>query len=108
MKAKPLQMRGDEYVTCNPSEAKFVEIHVPGKNVRRIIPVILREPDEEEVGPVWIWNGDTQRPTLTPNVFTQNPKTGICHFKLTDGKVEFLMDSTHEHVGETMDLLEID
>jgi len=108
MKAKPLTIIEDEYVQCNAADAKFLEIRVPGNNVRRIIPIVLHEPDEEEIGPVWVWNGDARKPTLHPDIDTQHPKTGRCRIKVTDGRVEFMLDSTHENAGKTMDLLDIE
>jgi len=107
MKARPLRMRGDEYEICSPSDAKFLEIHIPGKNVRRVIPITTHDLAEEEVGPVWVWNGDTEKPTLTPDIDTRTAKTGRCRCKILEGMVEFHIDSEHEYAGEKMNLLEV-
>lgn len=107
MKAKPLVPRGDDYEVCNPKEAKFIEIRVPGNHVRRIVPVTLDSIGEAEPGPVWIWNGDTEKPSLEPDLDTRTPKTGRCRCTIRDGMVEFHTDSTHENAGKTLELLEV-
>ena len=62
-------------------------------------------------GPVWRWNGDMERPTLTPSLLVTYPpieSMGIaqrtCHLFLTDGKVNFLSDCTHALAGQTVAL----
>ena len=45
-----------------------------------------------------------------PSVKTQIDKPSgliICHSWIKDGKVEFLLDSTHNNAGKTLDLLDI-
>lgn len=79
-------------------------------------------------GPRWGWNGDVERPTFTPSVLVsweqgEPPATTneiaekirrgeiiqvkvkkICHTFITDGRVQFLSDCTHEFAGQTLDL----
>lgn len=79
-------------------------------------------------GPRWGWNGDAERPTFTPSVLVRwhqwtppatNPevaakiKSGeivqtkvekVCHTFVTDGRVQYLSDCTHELAGKTIDL----
>jgi hypothetical protein len=77
----------------------------------------------------WRWNGDRERPTLTPSMLltsghfnpghkgecwctynakhADNPapfKCGRCHTFLTDGRIQFLSDCTHDYAGKTLDL----
>jgi hypothetical protein len=65
----------------------------------------------------WWWNGDVERPTFTPSVLVTWPanpeaseefkewrKERRCHTFITDGKVQFLSDCTHELAGQTLDL----
>lgn len=70
----------------------------------------------------WGWNRDTERPTFTPSVLVRrehwappasaaNPNPGpqtkvtdICHSFVTDGRIQFLGDSTHHLAGQTVDL----
>jgi hypothetical protein len=82
---------------------------------------------------VWGYNGDPERPTFTPSVLfrvghfipghqgpscwcTFNEKRraegkreasftcGVCHSFVTDGRIQFLGDCTHELAGQTVEL----
>jgi hypothetical protein len=81
-------------------------------------------------GPRWGYNDNPERPTFTPSVLvksghyisTHKPgdpcwcdyearfgrpspfKCSICHSFVTDGKIQFLPDCTHELAGKTVDL----
>lgn len=64
-------------------------------------------------GPRWGFNGDLERPTLTPSVLTRFPYgldqvQVVCHSFVTDGRIQFLGDCTHALAGQTVDLPEID
>lgn len=70
----------------------------------------------------WGFNGNYERPTLTPSVLVYSHKTLIddtltgealtapqnitqsprCHTFIRDGKIEFLPDCTHHLVGQTV------
>lgn len=58
-------------------------------------------PDEK---PAWGWNGDVNKPTLTPSIRTFWPKNEEqseatrCHHFLRDGVIEFLDDSAAHQV----------
>ncbi|ANZ49188.1 putative ammonia monooxygenase [Erwinia phage Machina] len=86
-------------------------------------------------GPQWSWNGDVDRPTLTPSVlvrsghyvpghdksgcwctyYADHPdedpedsfKCGVCHSFVTDGNIQFLNDCTHALAGKTVPLPEL-
>lgn len=69
-------------------------------------------------GPRWGYNGDPEAPTFTPSVLVQYngrdagqdrgdgrlAPPAICHSFVTDGKIQFLADSTHALAGQTVDL----
>lgn len=69
-------------------------------------------------GPRWGFNGSVDRPTFTPSVLVtyNGPDAGqdhgdgyvappaVCHSFVTDGRIQFLGDSTHALAGETVDL----
>lgn len=70
-------------------------------------------------GPRWGWNGDMDRPTFTPSVLVRwsepsnapeefdNPAKDVkkvCHSFVTDGRIQFLSDSTHALAGQTVDI----
>lgn len=73
-------------------------------------------------GAIWGFNGDFEKPTFTPSINEHVGKyvagfeniddeygiSYICHFIVTDGKIYFCGDCTHEFVNQTMDLLDID
>lgn len=61
----------------------------------------------------WSWNGDLERPTFSPSVlvrFDVRPPnehlSTVCHSFVTEGRIQFLGDSTHELAGQTVDLPE--
>jgi hypothetical protein len=81
-------------------------------------------------GPRWGYNGDPGRPTFTPSVLvksghyvsTHKPddpcwcdyeqrlgkpapfQCMVCHSFVTDGRIQFLGDCTHQLAGQTVDL----
>lgn len=76
---------------------------------------------------VWGWNGSVDLPTFTPSVLIRgnqwpqdeypeyykprHPSVApgdntVCHSFVTDGRIQFLGDSTHELAGQTVDLPE--
>jgi len=64
----------------------------------------------------WGFNGDLERPTFTGSILVhevkvEDPAPGFenwriprCHSHVTDGKISFGNDCTHEMAGQTMDL----
>lgn len=84
-------------------------------------------------GAAWDYNGNPDRPTFTPSVLIRSGHfipdqagkrcwcdynreqvekgkepahftCGVCHSFVTDGRIEFLTDCTHELAGQTVDL----
>ncbi|TCX51914.1 MULTISPECIES: DUF6527 family protein [unclassified Dehalobacter] len=81
----------------------------------------------------WDFNGEQEKPTLRPSILVRSGhyipehkgdcwctysernqgepapfKCTVCHSFVTDGKIQFLSDSTHKLSGQTVDLPEID
>ena len=75
----------------------------------------------------WTFNGDLDKPTFSPSYLSkhkhpkgysnENPAPKgwageyvqeVCHSFLTDGKIQYLSDCTHEYVGQTLDLPDFD
>lgn len=59
----------------------------------------------------WTFNGDLQLPTFTPSLhvsskYGQPPVPTVCHSFITNGKIQYLQDSTHSLSGLTIDLPE--
>lgn len=104
MKARPMKIIDEKFHDCDPSEATHVEINIPGKYSVRVLP--LRVNDETERN-FWTWNGDIEKPTLSPSVSLSYGIGHKCHSWVTDGMVKFLNDSTHENVGKSIELEDI-
>lgn len=75
----------------------------------------------------WGWNGSVEKPTFTPSVLvtglqTERDESGrwtgeyvrnaageplkrVCHSFVTDGRIQYLGDCTHEMAGQTVDMV---
>lgn len=64
----------------------------------------------EHGGPIWQFNGNIQKPTISPSILvtyqTQTHKD-ICHSFIKDGFIEYLGDCTHKLANQTIELPEI-
>ncbi|MHC5542818.1 DUF6527 family protein [Singulisphaera rosea] len=58
--------------------------------------------------PSWQFDGDMERPTVTPSIHYTSATYSVCHFFLTAGKLQFLPDCQHAHAGRTVELPEIE
>jgi len=59
----------------------------------------------------WSFNGDLENPTFRASMLVKHHRRSlgiICHSFVTDGKIQFLNDSTHELSGQTIDLPDFD
>ncbi len=59
--------------------------------------------------PIWTWNGDVVRPTLSPSVrvrwaYGDKREPRVCHSFVRDGQIQFLSDCTHALAGQTVPL----
>ena len=85
-------------------EDMYVEYKCPGCQLRHVIPT---------KGPnAWNWNGDVNKPSLSPSVLATR-RTGDavscrCHHYVTNGQIQFLGDCTHKSAGKTVDMMEFD
>lgn len=71
----------------------------------------------DEDGPRWAWNGDVDRPTLSPSVLVtyngadagkDGAPPAVCHSFVKDGQIQFLGDCTHSLRGLTVELQDIE
>jgi hypothetical protein len=53
----------------------------------------------------WTWNGDCENPTISPSVLAW-AGAFRCHSFVTDGRIRFLDDCTHNMRGQTVELPE--
>ncbi len=61
-------------------------------------------------GAKWTFNGDLDKPTFRAsllNTWPQDGKNNVCHLFVTDGKIEYCADSTHELAGKTIEMEEV-
>jgi hypothetical protein len=79
---------------------RFVAFHCPGCEGGHELIVTGRR--------AWKWNGSFERPTVKPsllvNIGGSNPTAPVCHSFITDGKIQFLPDSTHKLAGQTVEI----
>lgn len=62
---------------------------------------------KRDKGPKWDFNGDFNRPTISPSIrvrWDYVDKEHICHSFVRDGKIQFLDDCTHDLKGQTVQL----
>lgn len=57
----------------------------------------------------WGFNGNYDKPTFTPSILVRYPLREdkhqvVCHSFVTDGRIQYLSDCTHEYAGQTLDL----
>ena len=54
----------------------------------------------------WKFNRDMVKPTVSPSLLLHPSKdTPRCHIFITDGKIKYLGDCTHELAGQTVDMI---
>ncbi len=109
MKAQPVKRVDCGWMPCSEEEGTHLYIKVQGPFPDRWVPYGYS-------AGCWAWNGDVHKPTLKPSLKWSAPmwemdgipiKEIICHSWITDGKIEYLSDSTHELAGQTLDLLDL-
>jgi hypothetical protein len=59
----------------------------------------------------WEFNGDVNNPTIKPSIkatwaYVDDKPTKTCHFFITNGRIEFCGDCTHELAGKTVEMKE--
>jgi hypothetical protein len=102
MKAKPFQLIPSQgYVACAVEEATHLKFNFPGPTEYLILPV------SRDGGKGWQWNGSLESPTLQPSILSRSTSFQ-CHSYITDGKVQFLGDCSHDLKGQTVDLLDVE
>ncbi|HEX2868794.1 MAG TPA: DUF6527 family protein [Ignavibacteriales bacterium] len=75
--------------------------------------VVYTDPQHPQAsnGAHWGFNGNLEKPTFSPSILVswnegENYTPKRCHSFVTDGKIQFLTDSTHELAGKTVALEE--
>lgn len=91
------------YTKCDPDQATHVAFSPPGPVDYYILPLKGKAKGWRDN---WTWNGDTEKPTIRASVLNRFGDGLVNHFFVTDGRVEFLTDCTHDLKGQTVDLLD--
>lgn len=83
---------------------KWIAFHCVGCDGGHAIPVS---------GPrKWNWNGSLDKPTVTQSILVNrgraNQTQPTCHSYITDGKIRFLADCSHQFAGQTVELPDFD
>lgn len=104
MKAKPIKVVNGKQEVCDPSEAQYLELRLPGPSGLICLPVMIGGTWEGTKN--WTWNGSTESPTLKPSVLLIRSDSR-CHSFINNGQVQFLDDCSHDFKGKTLDLLEV-
>ena len=63
---------------------------------------------DSAVKPNWTWNGDYEKPTVSPSIHVMPGSPTNCHLFIKDGQIQFLMDSYHDLKGQTVDMESVD
>jgi len=103
----------------NP-KAGSVLFHCPGCKCGHAVWIEKRHPNNNSI---WGYNGNPEKPTFTPSILVRGtkrltddeaarimagekitPVPFVCHSFVTDGKIQFLSDSTHELAGQTVEM----
>lgn len=109
---------------CEADEGKFygIRIDCPGCKLAgrggavHVLPVRWLPAGQVEAPtvkdwPHWDFNGDMERPTLSPSILCRREMDGkpyVCHSFVREGNIEFLGDCTHELAGKTVPLPDVD
>lgn len=98
----------DSYTPCAAHEATDLFFEPPYGVTRRMIPVVHGNTTRRGTG-CWSWNGSLDKPTLKPSILNdfRPHDTLVDHIFITDGKVIYLSDCSHEARGQTHELNEL-
>lgn len=71
------------------------------------------KPFQAANGASWRFNGNLERPTISPSIVNKvcrpdGSKVMICHLYVTDGKIEYLSDCTHELAGQVVEMEDVE
>lgn len=83
----------------------YYSFYCPGCKYQHVYPVL-------NDGSGWQFNGNLETPSFTPSLLnTTKDEEGktvkVCHLFITDGKICYCGDCTHELSGQTVELPEI-
>jgi hypothetical protein len=99
------------------NEKGNIAIFCPGCKTHHVI--ATKAPQSN--GAMWSFNGDMYSPTFSPSLLIRTGSHAVpgfidpeglppvtCHSFITNGKIQFLSDCTHDLKNQTVDLPEVD
>lgn len=99
---------GSGYLTfkcpaCAASQAVYGDGQVYDLPDQHSVPVQTGDPED------WGFNGDLERPTLTPSVRVRYGEEldYQCHFFVRNGQIQYCGDSTHALAGKTIEMEDV-
>ena len=117
-------MKTARWLTTKPwhSGSEAYEIYCPGCECTHVFTVGFKDEAERQAHityrgdgkcATWTFNGDFAAPTFMPSMLVQgrNDSEGLyfcCHSFVTNGRIQFLDDCTHELRGQTVSLPDVD
>lgn len=57
---------------------------------------------------MWAFNGNMEKPTFHPSILIEWGDNKRCHLFVTDGKLHYCGDCTHELAGQVIDMVDMD
>lgn len=112
-----------------PDGQMYLKYVCPACDEQHHVPVLINQKGPANEG--WNWNGNEERPTLSPSVKLTSGKyvpewdkikheyddrsgqewieknSRICHYFIRDGRIEYCGDCTHTMAGKKVELPEI-
>jgi len=89
-------MKSFEILT-DAKQVKYLSYICPGCKLYHNIPFTGEK--------AWIFNDNIKEPSLQPSILASYGQDEICHHFLTNGKISFLSDCTHELKNKTIDMI---
>lgn len=63
---------------------------------------------EATKGPNWEWDGDTEKPTVSPSILTRGSRPDKrCHVFIKAGQIKYLNDCGHKLAGQTVAMVDL-
>jgi len=103
MKAKPILSSQN---TNQTSVIVGYEIYCPGCKKNHFLRV---NPSFIKKGSKFVFNGDTENPTFTPDLLVWSKSDGSdrCHSNITNGQIIFFSDCTHSLKSQAVNLIDV-
>lgn len=61
----------------------------------------------DAISPSWDWDGNLDRPSVSPSIRSGKPPGKVCHKFLYEGIFQYLADSTHDLKGKHIQAVDL-